>query len=93
VDAPTEGQKSSLSPFLTLAGYFPALVTTTVQPLWKPAQPQPEQRQLISPDSFFLLLARLFAKTIARIALGAMVDSSGYESRLDVVPRDLQPPG
>ena len=30
---------------------------------------------------------------LLRITLRAMVDSSGYESRLDVVPRDLQPPG
>jgi len=35
-----------------------------VQPLWKPAQPQAEQRQLIPPDSFFLFLLRLFGKTI-----------------------------
>jgi hypothetical protein len=35
-----------------------------VQPLWKPAQPQSEQRQLIPRDSFFLLLSQLFGKTI-----------------------------
>jgi hypothetical protein len=43
---------------------FPPLVTTTTQPLWKPVQPQSEQRQLIPPDSFFLLLPRLSGKTI-----------------------------
>jgi hypothetical protein len=35
-----------------------------MQPLWKPAQPQSEQRQLIPPGSFFLFLPRLFGKTI-----------------------------
>jgi hypothetical protein len=34
------------------------LVTTTVQPLWEPAQPQSEQRHLIPPGSFFLLVPR-----------------------------------
>ncbi len=58
---------------------FPSLVTTTMQPLWKPAQPQSEQRHLIPPDSFFFLL-RLFGNY--RIAFGATVDFSGYESRL-----------
>jgi hypothetical protein len=33
-----------------------------VQPLWKPAQPQSEQRKLIPSDSFFL--PRLFGSTI-----------------------------
>jgi hypothetical protein len=47
-----------------LPGCFPALVTSTVQPLWKPAQPQSEQRQLIPPDSFSFSLLRLFGKTI-----------------------------
>jgi len=41
--------------YQTLPGCFPSLITTTVQPLWNPAQPQPEQRQLIPRDSFFLL--------------------------------------
>jgi hypothetical protein len=34
-----------------------------MQPLWKPAQPQCEQRQLIPPGSFFLFLPQLFGKT------------------------------
>jgi hypothetical protein len=38
------------------------LVTTTVQPLWKPAQPQSEQRQLIPRDWFFFL-PWIFGKT------------------------------
>jgi hypothetical protein len=42
----------------------PKLETTTIQPLWKPPQPQSEQRQLIPPDSFFLFLPRLSGKTI-----------------------------
>src|SRR5262249_29440900 len=48
----------------TLPGCFASLVTTTMQPLWKPAQPQSEQRQLIPRDSFFLFLPRLSGKTI-----------------------------
>jgi hypothetical protein len=35
-----------------------------MQPLWKPAPPQSEQRQLIPSGSFFLFLPRLFGKTI-----------------------------
>jgi hypothetical protein len=41
-----------------------SLVTTTVQPLLKPAQPQSEQRHLIPGDSFFLFVPRLSGKTI-----------------------------
>jgi hypothetical protein len=36
----------------------------TTQPLWNPAQPQSEQRQLIPAGSFLLYLLRLFEKTI-----------------------------
>ncbi len=39
-----------------LPGCFPSLVTTTVQPLWNPVQPQSEQRQLIPRASFLLLV-------------------------------------
>jgi hypothetical protein len=35
-----------------------------IEELWKPAQPQSEQRQLIPRDSFFLFLCRLSGKTI-----------------------------
>jgi hypothetical protein len=35
-----------------------------MQPLWKPVQPQSEQRQLIPSGSFLLFLPRLFGKTI-----------------------------
>jgi hypothetical protein len=35
-----------------------------MQSLWKPAQPQSKQRQLIPWDSFFLFLTRLSGKTI-----------------------------
>jgi hypothetical protein len=45
-------------------GLRTSLVTTTTQPLWSPAQPQSEQRQLIPPGSFFLFLPRLCGKTI-----------------------------
>jgi hypothetical protein len=48
----------------TLPDCFPSFVTTTTQPLWKPAQPQSEQRHLIPSDSFFRFLPRLFGKTI-----------------------------
>jgi len=48
----------------SLPGCFPSLVTTTMQPLWNPAQPQSEQRQLIPPDSFLLFLPTLLGKTI-----------------------------
>src|SRR5262249_37149391 len=48
----------------TLPGCFPSLVTTTMQPLWKPAQPQSEQRHLIPSDSFFLFSPRLLGNTI-----------------------------
>jgi hypothetical protein len=34
----------------------PKLETATEQPLWKPAQPQSEQRHLIPRDSFLLLV-------------------------------------
>jgi hypothetical protein len=42
----------------------PKLETATEQPLWNPAEPQTEQRQLIPPGSFFLFLPRLSGKTI-----------------------------
>ena len=40
----------------------PKLETATIQPLWKPPQPQSEQRWLIPWDSFFLFLLRLSEK-------------------------------
>ena len=36
----------------------PQLETATEQPLWNPATPQSEQRHLIPPASFFLLVPR-----------------------------------
>ena len=42
----------------------PKLETATIQPLWKPPQPQSEQRRLIPSGSFFLFLPRLSGKTI-----------------------------
>jgi hypothetical protein len=35
-----------------------SLVTTTMQPLWKPAQPHSQQRHLITSDLFFLFVPR-----------------------------------
>ena len=48
----------------TLPDCFPSLVTTTTQPLWKPAQPQSEQRHLISVRSRFFFPPWFFGKTI-----------------------------
>jgi hypothetical protein len=65
-----------------------------MRPLWTPAQPQSEQRQLIPPSSFFLFLLRLFGKNyLVRIAFGATVESPGYESRVHGFSRDWQPGG
>jgi hypothetical protein len=56
-----------------------------IEELWNPAQPQSEQRQSIPPDSFFLVLPRLFGKNYPSkshsgqrsILLGMKVVSSG----------------
>jgi len=72
--------------------FFRPLVTTTVQPLWKPAQPQREQCQLIPPGSFFLFLTSAFWKNyLVRIVFGATVDSAEYEKSLHGVSRAWQP--
>jgi hypothetical protein len=63
-----------------------------MQPLWKPAQPQREQCQLIPPGSFFLFLTSAFWKNyLLRIAFGATIDSAEYEKSLHGVSRAWQP--
>ena len=54
----------------TLPTCFPSLVTTTMQPLWKPAQPQSEQRHLIPPDRSSLSAPAFWENYLLRIALG-----------------------
>jgi len=63
-----------------------------MQPLWKPAQPQSEQRHLIPWDSFFLFLTRLSGKTIffeshsgqQSIRLGLKVVSTDFQQILQL---------
>jgi hypothetical protein len=42
-----KAQSVSLTLIFPPACSFPSLVTTTMQPLWNPAQPQSDQRQLM----------------------------------------------
>ena len=64
----------------TLSGCVPSLVTTTMQPLWKPA-PLRLNSASCYPAESFLFVRRFVGKIIfAESHSGATVDSSGNES-------------
>jgi hypothetical protein len=55
-----------------------------VQPLWKPAQPQSEQRQLIPRDSFFLFVQRAMwelSQGLTRSLIFGLWDRKKLETR------------